>query len=780
MQFKKIPTWLIVLLVLLVIISVALWLRMVLPHNQVFVKEWVKLTGVDTYYMMRLVDNLVRHFPNLTEFDPYNVFPEGVRTDKEPNFFAYLIGGIVWLLGGGRPDQHFTDVVSVYIPPVMAALTVLAAFFIGKALKNAWTGLLAAGLLAIMPGEFLNRSLLGYTDYHIAESMFAAFFVLLVMLAMKNSDAISVIGFRGKCGKPMIRPVIFAAMAGLSLALYMLTWAGAALFVLIVFVFLAAQIMIDYASGRSSVPAGAIGVVTFLIALLIYFPGGKSFVSFMAVVGAMSLMVALMVIAEIMFRQRIKASYFIVVIAVCSILGLGLMYIALPGLLATIFASLFRIFNWNIGTTIMEMQPLLLQQGNFSLLVAFGNYTTGLVLGMAGLALVIYHEIKKQEPARLLLIVWSLVILLAVLAMRRFSYYFAVNIAVLSGYFCWWILGLAGFGMEPETPDVKPQLKRKKAERIRRVKDRRFAQTRPVLMSVVLGVVLFVMVYPNLGPMPGGGRASIDLATRPLFAPSDAWCESLDWLRVNTPEPLGDPSSYYKINKEPGESGGYVYPRNAYGVLAWWDYGYWITRIGRRIPFSNPGTSASRGEAAFFMAKDEAEAGQFLKDINIRYVIVDNEIASYEGKFFALPTWIGASYQDYFDVYLQKQGQNYTPTLLFYPEYYRTMVVRLYNFSGKEVVPTEVNIIGFEIVVAKDGNQYKSITEVKKFDTHAEASQYLNGQKPGTHRIVGRDPYICPVPLEALAKYKLAYSSSQQKADGQFTVPYIKIFEYQP
>ena len=123
---------------------------MVLPHDSIS-KGMGEATGVDGYYMMRLTDNLVAHFPKLTEFNPYYVFPGGARTDVEPNFWVYLLGGIVWLLGGGGPDQHFVDVVCVYIPPVLAGITILAAFFIGKALKNSWAGLLAAGLLAIMP-----------------------------------------------------------------------------------------------------------------------------------------------------------------------------------------------------------------------------------------------------------------------------------------------------------------------------------------------------------------------------------------------------------------------------------------------------------------------------------------------------------------------------------------------------------------------------------------------------------------------------------------------------
>jgi len=77
MAFKKIPSWAVVLLLLLIIVAVAFWLRVALPYNQVFVGDWVKMTGVDAYYYMRLVDNLMRHFPQLTQFDPYLQYPGG-------------------------------------------------------------------------------------------------------------------------------------------------------------------------------------------------------------------------------------------------------------------------------------------------------------------------------------------------------------------------------------------------------------------------------------------------------------------------------------------------------------------------------------------------------------------------------------------------------------------------------------------------------------------------------------------------------------------------------
>jgi oligosaccharyl transferase (archaeosortase A-associated) len=782
MIFKKVPSWIVALILLIIIVAVALWLRVLLPYSQVFVGDWVKMTGVDAYYYMRLVDNLMRHFPQLTQFDPYNIYPGGALTDAQPNFFAYFMGGVIWLLGIGSPGQHFADTVAVYIPPVMAVITILAVFIIGRALVNRWVGLLAAAMLAIMPGEFLNRSLFGYTDQHIAEVMWSTLTIMFLMLAIKHGKSIDQIYLKQNGWRVTIKPAILSGLAGLALGLYMLTWAGAALFLLIIFAFLLVQAVIDYMSARDVVGVAGCGLIVFIAGLAVYLPGGVSQFTLLSLVGGIGLTIVLIIAARLVEKYVAKRIYYPIILIVLGLLGGLALYLIAPATFASLFERLAGIFTWPSSTTIMEMQPLLLQQGSFTLQVALGNYTSGFFLGLAGLVLIIYRVIRKPEPLGILLLIWSVIILLAALAMRRFSYYLAVNMAVMSGYFAWWVLSLAGFGRQVAQVPVpaKQVTSKKKISKRREAQAARKQKGNYVLMTVTLVIVLAVVIFPNLGPLPGGVKPAQDLATRPLFAPPDAWCESLDWLRVNTPEPLGNADAYYGLYKPPGSPGGYVYPGTAYGVMAWWDYGYWITRIGRRIPFSNPGTAGTKGESKFFLAQDEAAAGQAIKDLNIKYIIVDKEIASYDGKFHALPTWVGGVYQEYYDLYLQKQANNYAPVLLFYPEFYRSMVIRLYNFDGKEVTPNQVEVIRYEPVKFPEGKTYNVIADTKKFDTYAEADSFLKSQESGSYRIVGRDTYQSPVPLEALKGYKLVHGSLEKASAGTASVSFIKIYEHQP
>ena len=67
------------------------------------------------------------------------------------------------------------------------------------------------------------------------------------------------------------------------------------------------------------------------------------------------------------------------------------------------------------------------------------------------------------------------------------------------------------------------------------------------------------------------------------------------------------------------------------------------------------------------------------------------------------------------------------------------------------------------------GKTYKEITSAEQFDSYEEAEAYLLSQEAANYRIVGTDPFISPVPLEALEHYKLIHSSDDLS---------VKIFEY--
>jgi dolichyl-diphosphooligosaccharide--protein glycosyltransferase len=249
------------------------------------------------------------------------------------------------------------------------------------------------------------------------------------------------------------------------------------------------------------------------------------------------------------------------------------------------------------------------------------------------------------------------------------------------------------------------------------------------------------------------------------------WYSSLQWLKDNSPDPFDDfddPDFYYKLYKTP-----FHYPESVYAVMSWWDYGYFITQIAHRIPNANPGGGYRDLVGRFFTAQNESSANNLADELGTKYVVIDSLMAT--SKFYAMVDWAGGNESDFFESYYvpaaQTGGQAQWVTLL-YPAYYNSIVVRLYNFDGKAVTPTQSIVISYEEKVTSGGEKYKAVTSAQSFATYEEAKAYISSQTSGNYKIVGTSPISSPVPLEELSSYKRVYPP---EATANTTV---KIFEY--
>jgi asparagine N-glycosylation enzyme membrane subunit Stt3 len=293
-------------------------------------------------------------------------------------------------------------------------------------------------------------------------------------------------------------------------------------------------------------------------------------------------------------------------------------------------------------------------------------------------------------------------------------------------------------------------------------------QSMKINMAVAVVAVFFLVFFPNFGQITTAINQGVS------FAPSDAWYNSLVWLKDNTPDPFGDPDYYYEFYNTP-----FQYPETAYGVTAWWDYGYWILRIGQRVPNCDPGGGSRETVARFLTAQDEPSADKIIKQLNSKYIILDYETVI--GKVNTIVVSAGSN-KTFYDVYYQPQESKVVPVLLFYPEYYRSISVRLYNFNGSEVTPQKSTVISYEGKISRDGKPYREIKTVQVFTSYEEANDFVSNQKSGNYVIVSEDPLISPVPLEALEHYELIHSE-ESPGKPEFYVfsqlsNSVKIFEY--
>ena len=432
-------------IILLIIFGISLALRVSLPYENVFMGDWVRFTTNDPWYHMRLVENLVQHFPHRIGFDPFTLYPYGQEVPFAP-FFDLLLGFVIWVIGLGSPTQNVIETVGAYFPAILGALIVIPVYFIGRELFNRNVGLLSAALIAVLPGQFLFRSWLGFTDHHVAEVLFSTTAALFLILALKSAKEkeTSFSHIRSREWDHLNKPLIYALLAGLALGIYFLSWIGALLFVLIILVYILIQYIIDHLRGKPTDYLCIIGVPMFLIVLIMVIPFSNSLIYWgqvisLLVVAALTLPV-LSGVSRFMTHRTIKRAYYPLALAVLGLAGIALIYIIEPSLYHAAVARFRQVFfPSEIAQTIGEVQTMLSIDG-FAKMIYF--FTTGIIFALMTLGFLIYDGVKKRrcESTILFLVIWCLIMLAAMLGQERFAYYFAVNVALLAGYLCFIML----------------------------------------------------------------------------------------------------------------------------------------------------------------------------------------------------------------------------------------------------------------------------------------------------------------------------------------------------
>jgi len=757
--------------------GIALFIRIYFPYDQVFSGGSVWFTD-DAWYHMRLVENMIQHFPHRIYFDPYTYYPHGTGIPWPP-FYDWLIAGAAWIIGLGHPSQHLVETVGAFTPAVLGTLTVIPVYFIGKELFNRWAGVISAAILVVLPSEFLSRSLLGFTDHHVAEVLFSTVTILFLIMAVKRAREreISFSHLVNKDWAVIKKSLIYTLLAGIFLGIYLLTWVGGLMLVFIIFAYLGIQFVVDHLGNKSTDYLCIIGVLTFAIASIMSIPfvfkTGGGTISLVSVIIAIVASIGLSGLSRFMAGKAFfKPAYY--PLALLGIAGVGLLifWAIDPSLFHSMLGS-FGVFTPHAGTlTIQEARPL-------DLNMAWSDFTTSFFIAFIALGLLIYRAVKERSADKTLFLVWCVVMLVATFGQRRFCYYFAVNAALLTGYFSWIVLDFAGLKKLLTKPKelvsaYTTKKKKKKAKAREKVSERRFLQPRATWIKVVgAGIAIFLLVFfPNISPQAGFsfGRLEVAASMGPVRIDPD-WYSALVWLRGNTTEPFDDPDYYYQLYEPPPSGEDYDYPETAYGIMSWWDYGHWITRVGRRIPIANPFQEGATIAGKYLISQNETSANQIMDELGAEYVMIDYAMPVL--KFYAMVTWAGENESDFYDVYYAPTGNGtLQPVRLFYPAYYNSTVVRLYNFNGEAVVPSEnaTIVISYMDQVDRQGMWYKEITGSWSFSTYEEARDFISSNASENYKIIAVDPFKSPVPLEKLEHYQLVYATSS---------PYpVKIFKY--
>ncbi len=682
-------------ILLLAIFALSLYIRTVMPYDSVFRNGVVAFASDDAVFQMRLVENTLHNFPHRIIFDVWTLYPYGSLLHWGP-LWTQLIATVSLIFGLGSYNMQTVNTIGAYMPALFGALVIFPVYFIGKSLRNRVTGLLAALMIALLPGQFFSRSILGFTDHHVMEVFFStatiAFFILALKAGREQNIKFSDIRLK-------VKPVIFSLFAGVMLAAFQLTWAGAPFFAMIISIFVLIQYIIDDMHGRSTDYLAIAAVPMFIVDLISVIPYvhseygfGAFFYSWFHVAVAlagMGLPIALSMISSELKKRGFKPYHYPIFLGgffVICMLGLS---VVLPQMYSTIVTTPGLIFEKHTGgaNTIAEATPTFERPGyfynNFPILGytlnvncdlsqfadtcrAHDNYLLWFVIIV--LLFISFSIVKKQTHEKILFLVWTIIMLLAVFGQNRWAYYFAVNIALIVGYaggaLCEEILKFGRWDWKLDNIGA--------------------AQ----ILSMAIAVILVIFfAYPSavttaIGEQPisrwGGGD--------PSGGGFSEWLETLTWMRYSTPDPGMD---YFAIYDQP-KNRTYPYPDTAYGVMSWWDYGHVITYWAHRIPNANPfqagiggGATHDPGAATFLTAKNEEQASDVLNALGIngkpgaRYV-VSNAYMAY-GIMATIAIW-NEEY-DYWTQIRTRNGLQSVPAL----KYYQVMEAKLHIFDGNEL-----------------------------------------------------------------------------------------------
>jgi oligosaccharyl transferase (archaeosortase A-associated) len=699
--------------VLATLLSFMLWVR-VRTYESFFRDGDVLFRGNDAYYHYRQVEYTVRHWPTTMPYDVWTQFPQGTSQGQFGTLYDQFMATVALIVGLGDPSTKTVAMVALFTPAVIGAALAIPVYKLAARFGDRQEGLFAVFLLALLPGQILTRSLVGFTDHHIAEAFMMAVAVLGFVIALEVTEREKPVYEQAldRDWRGMAEPLKWSALTGVALALYMWIWPPGVVLVGIGGVFFLIALTVDYLRGRSPDHVALVGIVSMTVAALLVLVNVDSLGFDTVSLSLLQVLLALGVAAGCAFMaglarvwddNEIDPRGYPAAIGGILVVGTVFLAVALPDLFNLIRGNLARTVLLDQSDnlrTVGEAQSLL-SRGDASeaLFREYGMLFFTTVLGLLWMAGKTLGD--DYESRDLFLVVWTVFLTLMGFTQLRFNYYLAIAVVVVNA----WLFGRVADLIElPSLGDKLGEL---------------------TGYQVITVLAVFTVVFVPLAT-PLAATTAWEQSENNGPGRSAIWSENGDWMEENTPapgrygNPDGDPMKYYGTY---GSNGGdYAYPDGAYGVLSWWDYGHWITVENERIPVANPFQQNARQASAFFQAQNESRAVLYLQALSnlddtdqglyemnrselervvdersaaernetVRYIMIDDETAG--RKFRPVTVWTGPGFSNYFTnrqyTLTNQRGEQVAQETLptSNQQYAETMLSRLYfqDTSGME------------------------------------------------------------------------------------------------
>jgi oligosaccharyl transferase (archaeosortase A-associated) len=615
---------------LVAILVIAAGLRVWAPWDDVFPSTSggaarVNFLETDAWYHVRLAESQVRNFPHHITVDPYAA-PDGLYVPVAP-LLDTIIATAAFVTKGRDASTGDIERIAALVPAIVGVLAVAAMWALATIAFDRRAGLLAGLLAAILPGHFLDRTLVGFVDHHALE----------VLLSMAT---LACIAYGTAVG------------AGLCLGLYLLAWASGSylVFILAVWLGLTAMLAPAHRAGAARLTAIAAAIALAIVAV---FQDPDLFRYDTQIAALAGLLLAAVIV--VCFADHLTRAAGVIAAAAIGITAI--LWVAMPGLVTQVATDLSRFRPDPTRMAVLEARPLFLYTGNWEWLQPWTFFRSGFYAGVVAVIGLMAATWKSRRADHLLILCFTIANYLATLGQNRFGYYLVPATAIVMS---WLAVQVLDWGGVPHAGNPTP--------RVRTVL--------PFQRELAVIAVAGLLVAPNIVPAA--------MTTQRAGGMPGYWFEAMEWLRTKTPEPFASPDYYYARYQD-------VNPAAAFSIMNWWDQGYWITQTARRVPVSNPTQSGANRAAVFLTATTEAEAMAMLASSRSRYVVVDWELpfregadGSLAGRFQNLADWAGIPTARYYSLCFSRRTDvdPWEPVWIYRDAYYQTMAYRLMVLGG--------------------------------------------------------------------------------------------------
>jgi len=468
----------------------------------------------------------------------------------------------------------------VIFPVIMATLTCLVIYFLGKDIGGKEVGLFSALFLALN-SSYISRTSVGFFDDETVGIFGILLFIFFFLRSIEPERALK-------------NGLTYAVAAGLSLGYLFASW-GASRYPLgmaVLFVF--ALILLRRYSSRLLLSYSAtFGIAIFIAINLPRLGFGFLTETYVLAVFGVFLLLCLCEISRYARTLKMKT-----VLALCFFGFLALLLVTLSWYgyvagLETKFGFVINPFTrfgegiaQQLGQSVQEHRP-----------AAWGSFYYDIGIGLFFVPVGLFFAVQNPTNRNIFLCIFGLTSVYFAGSMVRLTLLMAPAFCIL------WALALVQLlgpfiTLLKETP-ITPRRKMRLGVHV----GKEFSGAFIILMFLLL---MFTFVLPSpLSTFPrvldhAYSPTTIAAASLPLKSPEPVpdWLDALNWMRVNL--------------------------QSTDVVASWWDYGYWITIVANKTTIADNATwnVTQIGEIGRMFLSTEIEAIEILRKFNASYVVV--------------------------------------------------------------------------------------------------------------------------------------------------------------